>query len=88
MIEVVRREVSSSGKVKVFNIDGYFNIDIFVINFLGSCSTCDGAKGRAEVRGVNRVCACASFRPATLGFCADQRCDWTNGSRLLRLESR
>ena len=33
MIEVVRSEVSSSGKVKVFNIEIYFNIDVFAIIF-------------------------------------------------------
>jgi hypothetical protein len=33
VIEVVRREVSSPGKVKVFNIEIDFNIDVFVIDF-------------------------------------------------------
>ena len=84
VIEVVRREVSSSGKVKVFNIERYFNIEVLVINFLKSCSSSDGVKGRAELRGVNRVCAGAGFRPATLGFRADQRCRWTKGSKLER----
>ncbi len=52
-------EFSFSGKVKVSNIEIFFNIDIFVISFLGSLPHSGEAMWAVSS---------ASFRPVRLGF--------------------